>query len=140
MNWIMPAIALLPILAVGILMVGIDVAFEQGHAGGVFACGGGCIGRLGNAGFKARGRGLAGFVNALDILVIVFGAILILQLMKKSGGMDGISQSMASVSGDRRVQALIIAWLFGSFLEGAAGFGTPAAVAAPYWWEWGFRP
>jgi lactate permease len=47
---------------------------------------------------------------------------------------------MASISRDRRVQIIIIAWLMGSFLEGAAGFGTPAAVAAPLLVGMGFPP
>ncbi len=83
---------------------------------------------------------IAGIINAIDILLIVFGALLILQLMRKSGGVDGISRSMASISADRRVQIIIIAWLMGSFLEGAAGFGTPAAVAAPLLVGLGFPP
>jgi len=82
----------------------------------------------------------AGAVNALDILIIVFGAILILQIMRRSGGVDGISSSMASVSKDRRIQVIIIAWLMGAFFEGAAGFGTPAAVAAPLLVGMGFPP
>jgi len=44
-----------------------------------------------------------GAVNALDILFIVFGAILILQIMRRSGGVDGISSSMALISKDRRI-------------------------------------
>ena len=71
----------------------------------------------------------AGAVNALDILVIVFGAILILQIMRRSGGVDGISYSMSLISTDRRIQVLLIAWLMGAFFEGAAGFGTPAYTA-----------
>ena len=82
----------------------------------------------------------AGAVNALDILIIVFGAILILQIMKRSGGLDVISSSMSSISKDRRIQVLIIAWLMGAFFEGAAGFGTPAAVAAPLLVGMGFPP
>ncbi len=74
---------------------------------------------------------LEGLINAIDILLIVLGAILILQLMRRGGGMSVISDSMTRVSVDRRVQIILIAWLMGSFLEGAAGFGTPAAVAAP---------
>ena len=81
-----------------------------------------------------------GAINALDILLIVFGAILILQLMKNSGGIDGISNSMSAISQDRRVQVIIIAWLMGSFFEGAAGFGTPAAVVAPLLVGLGFPP
>ena len=82
----------------------------------------------------------AGAINALDILVIVFGAILILQIMRRSGGVDVISSSMSSISKDRRIQVLIIAWFMGAFFEGAAGFGTPAAVAAPLLVGMGFPP
>jgi lactate permease len=140
MNWIMPAIALLPILAVGILMVGFMWPSSKAMPVGCLLAAAVALAGWEMPVPRLLAAGLAGFVNALDILLIVFGAILILQLMKKSGGMDGISQSMASVSGDRRVQALIIAWLFGSFLEGAAGFGTPAAVAAPLLVGMGFPP
>ncbi|MDG5814036.1 L-lactate permease [Chitinispirillales bacterium ANBcel5] len=83
---------------------------------------------------------IGGLINTIDILFIVFGAILILQIMRKSGGIGGISHSMAQISNDRRVQLIIIAWLMGSFLEGAAGFGTPAAVAAPLLVGLGFPP
>jgi len=83
---------------------------------------------------------LAGFINALDILLIVFGAILLLQMLRKSGGIEGISHSLAGISEDRRVQVILIAWLMGSFFEGAAGFGTPAAIAAPLLVGLGFPP
>jgi len=77
------------------------------------------------------GASIGGVIDAFGILVIVFGALLILQLLQESGGVDSISYSMATVSTDRRVQALLLAFLMGAFFEGAAGFGTPAAVAAP---------
>ncbi len=77
------------------------------------------------------GASIGGVIDAFGILLIVFGALLILQLLKDSGGVDSISYSMATVSTDRRVQALLLAFLMGAFFEGAAGFGTPAAVAAP---------
>ena len=70
-------------------------------------------------------------VKAFDILVIVFGAILILNTLKFSGGMDSINHAFSSISKDRRVQVIIIGWAFGAFIEGASGFGTPAALAAP---------
>lgn len=74
---------------------------------------------------------LFGFLKALDILIIVFGAILILNTLKFSGGMDSINRAFSAISTDRRVQVIIIGWAFGAFIEGAAGFGTPAALAAP---------
>jgi lactate permease len=76
-------------------------------------------------------RSVAGFISSLDILLIIFGAILLLNVMKKLGNISAIGAGFTSISRDRRVQFLIIAWLFGAFIEGAAGFGTPAALAAP---------
>jgi lactate permease len=74
---------------------------------------------------------IQGLFITFDILYIIFGAILLLNLMKYSGGVAVIRRGFELVSPDRRVQVVIICWLFGSFIEGAAGFGTPAAVVAP---------
>ena len=65
------------------------------------------------------------------MLYVVFGAILLLNTMQASGALHTIRQGFTDVTPDRRVQVIIIAWLFGSFIEGSAGFGTPAAVAVP---------
>ncbi|KTG17507.1 MULTISPECIES: L-lactate permease [unclassified Guyparkeria] len=72
-----------------------------------------------------------GLVTALNILTIVFGAILLLYTLRESGAIESIRAGFTNISPDRRVQAIIVAWLFGGLLEGAAGFGTPAAIAAP---------
>lgn len=72
-----------------------------------------------------------GLVIAGTLLYIIFGAILLLNTLQESGALAVIRRSFTSISPDRRVQVIIIAWLFGSFIEGAAGFGTPAAVAVP---------
>lgn len=74
---------------------------------------------------------LAGFGSAVNVLIIVFGAILILYTLQAGGAMETISAGFLHISRDRRVQTIIIAFMFGAFLEGAAGFGTPAAIAAP---------
>lgn len=74
---------------------------------------------------------LQGLILTAAILWIIFGAILLLNTLKHSGGISAIRRGFSGVSPDRRVQALIVAWLFGCFIEGASGFGTPAAVAAP---------
>ena len=66
-----------------------------------------------------------------SILWIIFGAILLLNTLKHSGAIKVIRAGFTNISSDRRVQVIIIAWLFGSFIEGASGFGTPAAIAAP---------
>ena len=74
---------------------------------------------------------LQGLGVTASILWIIFGAILLLNTLKHSGAIKVIRAGFTNISTDRRVQVIIIAWLFGSFIEGASGFGTPAAIAAP---------
>lgn len=74
---------------------------------------------------------LQGLILTGSILWIIFGAILLLNTLKHSGGITAIRAGFANISPDRRVQVLIVVWLFGCFIEGSSGFGTPAAVAAP---------
>jgi lactate permease len=74
---------------------------------------------------------LEGLGVTISILWIIFGAILLLNTLKHSGALTVIRAGFTNISTDRRVQVIIIAWLFGSFIEGASGFGTPAAIAAP---------
>jgi len=74
---------------------------------------------------------IQGLLITVAVLWIIFGAILLLNTLKHSGAIAVIRQGFNNVSADRRVQVIIIAWLFGSFIEGASGFGTPAAIAAP---------
>ncbi|KAF0824788.1 lactate permease [Cytobacillus firmus] len=72
-----------------------------------------------------------GIVTALEVGVIVFGAILLLNTLKASGAIFTIRKGFMSISPDRRVQTIIVCWLFGSFLEGAAGWGAPATIVGP---------
>ncbi|MEO1061212.1 MAG: L-lactate permease [Actinomycetota bacterium] len=74
---------------------------------------------------------IQGLGLTIAILWIVFGAILLLNTLKHSGALTVIRSGFTGISGDRRVQVVIIAWLFGTFIEGASGFGTPAAIVAP---------
>jgi len=74
---------------------------------------------------------IQGLLITVAVLWIIFGAILLLNTLKHSGAISVIKRGFNNISPDRRVQVVIIAWLFGSFIEGASGFGTPAAIAAP---------
>ncbi|TKW65548.1 MAG: L-lactate permease [Paracoccus denitrificans] len=80
---------------------------------------------------KVMGATVNGAITAISLLYIVFGAILMLYTLEESGGIRSIRRGFMDISPDRRVQAIIIAWMFGSLIEGASGFGTPAAIAAP---------
>lgn len=74
---------------------------------------------------------LEGIIITVQVLWIIFGALLLLNTLKHSGGIASIRSGFASITPDRRIQVVLIAWLFGCFIEGASGFGTPAAVAGP---------
>lgn len=74
---------------------------------------------------------IQGLIITIGLLWIIFGAILLLNTLKHSGGIAAIRAGFISLSPDKRIQAIIVAWLFGCFIEGASGFGTPAAIAAP---------
>lgn len=79
-----------------------------------------------------------GVAIAIAILWIVFGALLMLNALTNSGAIAAIRAGFMDITPDRRIQAMIIAWCFGAFIEGAAGFGTPAAVCAPLLMALGF--
>jgi len=83
---------------------------------------------------------IEGTITAFGVLIIVFGALLIYYTMQFSGAMETIQAGMTKITPDRRLQAIIIGMLFAAFIEGAAGFGTPAALAAPLMVGLGFPP
>lgn len=82
--------------------------------------------------------GINGVVVMLKIILIVFGALTLLFTLKESGALGVINHGFSTISPDRRIQTIIIAWLFGGFIEGAAGFGVPAALVAPLLLSLGF--
>ena len=92
---------------------------------------------IGNAAWAT----LEGAANAIwPICIIVIAAIFVYNLTVKSGGMEIIKTNLASVSADRRIQVLIVAWGFGGFLEGVSGFGTSVAIPAAILVGLGFAP
>lgn len=82
-------------------------------------------------GVQVAAASVNGLVVAGTLLYIIFGAILLLNTLQHTGALSAIRKGFTDITPDRRIQVVIIAWLFGSFIEGSAGFGTPAAVAVP---------
>jgi lactate permease len=78
--------------------------------------------------------------TAAAILWIIIPALAIHQMQVASGAIGVLERSLGRVTGDPRVIALLIAWFFALFMEGAAGFGTSAALAAPFLVGAGFKP
>ena len=91
-------------------------------------------------GSSVVGQTILGFLSAFETLVIIFGAILIMNTLSQSGAMAAINGMFRGITPDARLQAIIIGFIFGAFIEGAAGFGTPAALAAPLLISVGFPP
>lgn len=71
---------------------------------------------------------------------IIIGAVFLYNITVKSGQFEVIKNFMASITPDRRLQALLIAFSFGAFLEGATGFGAPIAISAAMLVGLGFNP
>jgi lactate permease len=141
-------LALLPILLIVALMIGLSwSAAKAGVAGLIVAL------PIALLAFDYRGPeaapnlplallGLfaeAGF-TAATILWIVFPALWIHELQLKTEATETIRKSLSRLSVDPRLTALLIAWFFALFAEGAAGFGTPVALAAPILVGLGFPP
>jgi L-lactate transport len=88
--------------------------------------------------FSAAAFGAA--FGLFPIVWIVFWAILLYRITVESGRFEIIKDSVGGLTADHRIQALLIAFAFGAFIEGAAGFGTPVAVAAAMLSGLGFSP
>lgn len=124
-------LSLLPIIAVGVFLVGLrwpasramPISYVLAIVLALF------VWKV--PGVNVTAATINGVIVAITLLYIIFGAILLLNTLQESGGMKTIRQGFTDISEDRRIQVIIIAWLFGSFIEGSAGFGTPAAVAVP---------
>jgi L-lactate transport len=90
---------------------------------------------------KAISATVYGMVTGLwPIGWIVFNAVFLYKITVKTGYFEVIRRTISSLSEDRRIQALLIAFSFGALLEGIAGFGTPVAVAGAMLAGIGFRP
>jgi L-lactate transport len=95
-------------------------------------------------GMPARLAGLAALHGAayglFPVFFIVLSTLFLYNLTVAGGQFEVIRSSLAQVTSDRRIQALLIAFCFGAFIEGAAGFGAPVAIAGATLVGLGFRP
>jgi lactate permease len=135
------ALAALPVV---VMLVGLGILHMKAH----IAAGLGLLAALVVAilayGMPAEMAGkaamLGGFTGLLPIGWIVLNIIFLHQLADKSGACKIQEDSIANITQDRRLQLLLIAFSYGAFFEGAAGFGTPVAVTAAILIGLGFSP
>lgn len=132
------ALAATPILVAGVLIVGFRVPARTAMPITYILTAAIAVLVWGMPGSAVAAASIQGLFITFDILMIIFGAILLLNTLKYSGALAVIRHGFSEISPDRRIQVIIIAWLFGCFIEGASGFGTPAAIVAPLMVALGF--
>jgi lactate permease len=133
-------LALTPILIILILMIGLRWgAARAGGAGYLSAL---LISSL----FFGAGPVLLAFAHtravllSLDVLLIIWAAFLLYRVADEAGAIRTIGLALPHLTADKGMQALIIGWVFASFLQGVGGFGVPVAVIAPLLVGLGFAP
>lgn len=137
---VLALVAFIPILLALVLMVGMRWPATKAMPVAWLAAALGAVGVWKLPAAYVAALTAQGAVTAIGILIIVFGAIIILRTLQYSGGMETIQYGMQNITADSRIQAIIIGYMFAAFIEGAAGFGTPAALAAPLLLSLGFPP
>src|ERR1700735_4928735 len=95
----------------------------------------GMPGRLAVVGFFYGGA-----FGLLKIVWIVIAAVYLYDISVDTGQFEIMKQSIATITADRRLQLLLVAFCFGAFIEGAAGFGAPVAIAGAFMIGLGFKP
>jgi lactate permease len=134
-------VAAVPIL---FLFLGLTVLKMKGHWAAIIATALAVVVASVVYGMPAQYAGLSVVYGALfglfPVCWIVITALFIYNMSVKTGQFEVIKNSLATISDDRRMQALLIAFSFGAFIEGAAGFGTPVAITAAMLAGLGFNP
>ena len=134
-------LASLPIVVLFYLLAFRRVGAAWAAAGGAFAALVVAVLAFGMPPSLAGASFLFGVAFGLvKIAWIVFSAVFLYDIAVASGAFEIMKESIAAISADRRLQALIIAFSFGAFIEGAAGFGAPVAISAAFMVGLGFQP
>ncbi|CAN0172735.1 unnamed protein product [Discosporangium mesarthrocarpum] len=124
-------LSLLPIISVAVFLVGLRWPASRAMPIAYLVVAALALGIWQVPTTKVLAASVNGLIVAGTLIYIIFGAILLLNTLQQSGAILVIRKGFSDITPDRRIQVIIIAWLFGSFIEGSAGFGTPAAVAVP---------
>ena len=134
-------VAAVPII---FLFIGLTVLKLKGHWAAIIATTLAVVVAAVVYGMPAHYAGLSVAYGALfglfPVCWIVITALFIYNMSVKTGQFEVIKNSLATISDDRRMQSLLIAFSFGAFIEGAAGFGTPVAITAAMLAGLGFNP
>src|SRR5215813_11292941 len=142
-------VAIAPLALIILLMAGLRWSAANAGLVGLVAATVGAIGYFGFGTSIYAEHGIAGALigtgaeaafSAVDILWIILPALSLYELQQRSGAIDTMRTGLISLSSDKTLLAVIIAWFFALLMEGAAGFGTPIALTAPLLVSLGFPP
>jgi lactate permease len=136
----MPFIASIPILVILILMIGFRWGATRAGAAGYLAAFLVAVAFFGAGADVLAYAHVKAFILSMDVLLIIWAAFLLYQVAEEAGAIKTIGRLLPSLTRDRGMQALLIGWVFASFLQGAGGFGVPVAVTAPLLSGLGFTP
>ncbi len=123
--------ALMPVLSVAVLLVALRMPASRAMPMALVITIVLTMGVWGVSGKYIAASIIEGLLIALSVALIVLGALAFLNVMRASGGLSLIRLEFLKITPDNRIQMLFVGWLLVCFIEGAAGFGTPATVAAP---------
>jgi lactate permease len=136
----MPILASIPILVILVLMIGFRWGAARAGAAGYLAAFIVAIAFFGAGAEVLAYAHTRAFILTVDVLLIIWAAYLLYRVTDEAGAIKTIGRLLPSLTGDRGMQALLIGWVFASFLQGAGGFGVPVAVTAPLLIGLGFPP
>ncbi len=139
--WLSTMIAALPILVLFGLLAGLKVKPHWCAIAGAFTAVAVAIGFFKMpAALAAMSFAYGVAFGVLKIAWIVLAAVYLYDISVETGQFEVMKESVAGITADRRLQVLLVAFCFGAFIEGAAGFGAPVAIAGAFMIGLGFKP
>ena len=134
------SLAFLPILALAFLLVQLRWTAQQAGAAGIFIAAAVAFFIFRTPLETLAVAGAKGVWDAVFILLVIWPALLLYQIVNQSGGYEALRQGITRLSRNEVFVIIALGWVFASFLQGIDGFGTPIAVVAPLLVAFGVRP
>lgn len=134
------SLAFLPILVLALLLVQLRWTAQQAGAAGIFIAAAVALLSFRTPPETLAVAGAKGVWDAISILLVIWPALLLYQIMQQSGGYDALRQGIIRMSRNELFVILALGWVFASFLQGIDGFGTPIAIVAPLLVAFGVKP
>ena len=132
--------SLIPLLLILALMVGLRWGAARAGGAGYLCALLIAVGLFGAGPTLLAYAHTKALILSLDVLLIIWAAFLLYLVADEAGAIRTIGQYLPNLTGDRSMQAVIIGWVFATFLQGVGGFGVPVAVIAPILGGLGFAP